>query len=419
MRFPYFAFSVWLTLASGARSQLEDETPIRELIQDADRVIAMAVTDSVGAERQSSVIFQAARRFAKEGMNAAALQYFANGFRVAPWHVGAYLDYADVLKKNGKEKEARRWAQTVYDRSEDDTQQESARVWLGLTKPPPPKSLPDNVAPPGAICILAMGNPPKRLIANLARGIESIIGLPVYVADDKLALPAPHRSAFKRWVGKLKEGFVWDDPALPKFCEQLGIEFRGSLTSDKHIVMMAEELLRRQGSKEDQEEFAKAKFVYADEKSGVQWSGDELMKLVQTYAIAEHERGKRGVIWLALTDADIYLDNNNFNFGVGAIGAPMAIVSCARFTAAFNDEPPDAARLAERTLKQALSSIGMCLKVERPIDPTCPRSYPSSIRQHDAKSLRLCENCREGFARAMGGKELPAAPENPFAEKPK
>jgi len=97
----------------------------------------------------------------------------------------------------------------------------------------------------------------------------------------------------------------------------------------------------------------------------------------------------------------------------------MAIVSCARFTAAFNDEPPDAARLAERTLKQALSSIGMCLKVERPIDPTCPRSYPSSIMQHDAKSLRLCENCREGFARAMGGKEMPAAPENPFAEKPK
>jgi predicted Zn-dependent protease len=405
-----------LACLSPAVAQLEDETPTRELIQDADRVIAMSQADSVGAERQSSVIFQAARRFAKEGMNTAALQYFANGFRVSPWHMDAYLDYATALKKEGKEKEARRWAQTVYDRSEEEAQQERARAWLGLPKMEPLPKLPKGSPERPTVCLLPLGKPSPRLMASCAHGIKSILGMDVYLAEDTLALPQPNRSAFKRWVGTLKEGFQWDNPALPRYCKELGIEFRSTLMPDKHIVMLVEAILRREGSKEDQDAFANAKLAFADEKRGIQWNAALLLETIQAYAATD---GRQPVLWLAMTDADIYQDNNNFNFGVAAIGAPFAVVSSARFSAAFNDEPPDAGRLATRVLKQILSSIGMCLKVERPIDPTCPRSYPNSIMQHDAKSLRLCENCREGIARGLGMKELPAAPENPFAVKPR
>lgn len=57
-----------------------------------------------------------------------------------------------------------------------------------------------------------------------------------------------------------------------------------------------------------------------------------------------------------------------------------------------------------------LSSVGTLLGAQRPIDPTCPRSYPNSLMQHDAKTLNLCGDCRISIAAKLGH-AVPELPE--------
>jgi len=65
--------------------------------------------------------------------------------------------------------------------------------------------------------------------------------------------------------------------------------------------------------------------------------------------------------------------------------------------AEFNNETPNRPKLKERMLKQCLSSAGLIFGIERCSDPTCPRAYPHSLKEHDAKSTELCPACKRGF----------------------
>ena len=103
-----------------------------------------------------------------------------------------------------------------------------------------------------------------------------------------------------------------------------------------------------------------------------------------------------------MANVDAFMAQSNFIFGSGEIGGHHAMMTYQRFTAQFNEENPDRKRLVERTLKQALSSCGFMLGVERCSTPTCARAYPHNLAEHDAKTTELCPACAAGFARALG-----------------
>jgi predicted Zn-dependent protease len=97
----------------------------------------------------------------------------------------------------------------------------------------------------------------------------------------------------------------------------------------------------------------------------------------------------------------MFEEKTNFLFGYAYNKGPIAVISYRRFTADFNSDVPNRPRLIKRTAKQALSSIGFMLGVARCNDPTCPRAYPHSLAEHDAKSMNLCPACRAGFQKAL------------------
>ncbi len=120
--------------------------------------------------------------------------------------------------------------------------------------------------------------------------------------------------------------------------------------------------------------------------AGLQWS-------VEPYA-------RPNVSYLAVTREDMFARDCNFLFGWTFKG--YGVVSYHRFTANFNDETPNRPRLRERTLTQCLSSAGLIFGIKRCSTPTCPRAYPHSLKEHDAKSTQLCPACKRGFKEKFG-----------------
>jgi predicted Zn-dependent protease len=73
-------------------------------------------------------------------------------------------------------------------------------------------------------------------------------------------------------------------------------------------------------------------------------------------------------------------------------------MSYHRYTAAFNQEPPNRPRLLERTVKQGISSTFHILDIPRCTPPTCVRAYPHTLVEHDQKTGELCRDCRRALA---------------------
>lgn len=401
-------------LAAGvvARAVDSDEVPTYELIKDASRVLELAQRDNVAAEAQAAAVFVAAERLAKEKKDSEARRYFEAGLRLSPWRAEYYLTYADLLSRLGEKSSARRWAMTMYERAEDDAAREKARKWLGLPEAQKIPLLPEKSPERLAICIVPVGKPPKWLVHQCGIALANLTGLAVYHQEEAIGLPPPSRNGMKHWVAKLKDGLRWEDPALTYLCRDLGFEFKGNLMPDHQIIAIYEEIFKRQGNEEALADFRKTKSDLAQDTRN-QW---DARKLLETLAAVSEKSPVHRIMWVGLTEVDIYLENNNYLFGLSSMDPRMkyALVSCCRFMADFNDEPPDARRLATRTVKQMLSGIGNALGAQRPLDPTCPRSYPNSLPQHDAKTLNLCDDCRKSFSGALGGFVLPPMPDDPF-----
>jgi len=76
-------------------------------------------------------------------------------------------------------------------------------------------------------------------------------------------------------------------------------------------------------------------------------------------------------------------------------------MSYHRYTAAFNEAPPNRPRLLERTIKQAISTTFYILDIPRCTSPACARAYPHSLVEHDQKPIDLCNDCTRALARAI------------------
>lgn len=115
-----------------------------------------------------------------------------------------------------------------------------------------------------------------------------------------------------------------------------------------------------------------------------------LSDLQKNYVIGERPELKG---YLGITEGDIFSDDFNFLFGWAR--KVYGVMSYHRFTAKFNDEPPNRSRLRARTIKQAISSSFHIFGIPRCTTPTCVRAYPHSLTEHDQKGYELCSWCRE------------------------
>ena len=412
MNLKALAPALLLFVSSLAAQDDDSEVPTSQLMEDAARVVLMArVGDNIEAGRQAETVYRAAKRLLNEKKYSEARTYYESALQLSPWSVSHYTDYAETLAHLDQKEKATRWAKAALDRAEDFASREKARLWLNEK---PPERLPA-YSPPNegiVICIVRIGHPPEWLVHRCGIGLENVLGVPVMLLGDLVAMPPSTRSAFHRWAGSLREGVKWEDPQLKAFLRAKGYP-EGRLT-DEEVVRLVEEIIKESRPEEELIQFRKNKRQLSEPGRDTQWEVGKLIDILAKHATQE---GNNRVIWLGLTDGDLYMGDSNYCFGAGSSPPACIINSCARFTAAFNGEPPDANRLCERLLKQMLSSVGTLLGAKRPIDPTCPRSYPQSLAEQDAKTLNLCDDCRASIATRIG-KELPQLPKDIF-ERPK
>jgi predicted Zn-dependent protease len=191
-----------------------------------------------------------------------------------------------------------------------------------------------------------------------------------------------------------------DHPQLAEISNDMKIKAE-DLGNDETVVDVYREALLRSEGQDAADEFSAAMEVPAAKRE--QWEiadlNDHMKKAIKPYR-------KKKIGYMGVANADAFSGKSNFIFGIAENKRYSSMITYRRFTADFNEEPPNPDRLVERTLKQALSSTGFMFGVRRCSDPTCARAYPHNLAEHDAKKVHLCSRCRNGLAKAFG-RELP------------
>jgi len=101
---------------------------------------------------------------------------------------------------------------------------------------------------------------------------------------------------------------------------------------------------------------------------------------------------------LAVTDADLYVPDLNFIFGMADLPGRAAVVSLHRLRLGAGT-----ALLRERLLKEALHEIGHTFGLAHCFDKQCVMSFSNSLSDADRKTRRFCSACQEKLTIRVAG----------------
>ncbi len=102
----------------------------------------------------------------------------------------------------------------------------------------------------------------------------------------------------------------------------------------------------------------------------------------------EHEKD----LGLGFTDADLYVPDMNFVFGLASSDGRCGVVSSNRLKAA------DPRLFNERVLKEAIHELGHVLGLQHCDDPRCVMHFSNSLMDTDVKNSTLCSSCSSRLA---------------------
>ncbi|MBV8602063.1 MAG: hypothetical protein JO359_10915 [Candidatus Eremiobacteraeota bacterium] len=108
---------------------------------------------------------------------------------------------------------------------------------------------------------------------------------------------------------------------------------------------------------------------------------------------------KEGYV-LGITDYDLYKTSARYIFGEGDPVTRIALVSRHRLSPDFYGEQPDENVLFQRTLKEAVRSIGHAFGLHNCLNQRCAMHHADSIFETDNRLSHLCDGC-EKRARAQ------------------
>lgn len=375
-----------------------------EVLAEADRVWRVAEQgDAIEAGRRSEAIVRAAEALRENGRLPEAREQYRRAALLRPWDFGLKLRQAELLAQTGDVAAARDLAEQIARFVETD-REIAACVALGARASE--QALPglDAIAPAPGETVLALVATPETdrwLLTRVGRALEARLGIRVAVAPAALTTIGWDRTGRHQVANELRRTLPWDDPRMGML-RLNGERFQPENLTDDQVIELMRSLLKREANGKGIEAL-ETRVAEADKVH--QWdAGILLQRLRKEYPGAEMGR----VVYLALVAVDLFLGKANFVYGYAASEGGYAVVSSIRFSAAATGEPASNERLAARTIKQALSSVGFALGVARCADPTCARCLPRSLPEHDAKGSGLCPVCQAGLDKALGRGPAPA-----------
>jgi predicted Zn-dependent protease len=364
---------------------------LAKLKQDADAILTV---DRPVGRPQVAVVFEAAEAFASAGQLSAAEYYYAGGLGIEPHDFAHHLAYAELLGKEHKQAAEKVQAQIVVKGCEDAALVAKAQSLLGI---PPAEVTPFDqtklptgptivLVPLGDVDIFLLQQEQTKLHDDL--GIEvQIHSLPVKMHGSARSTLHPQAEAMRAQLDQIREK---NSEAYSKLLEAAGMSDE-DLKDDMNVVRLFSHALRSSGRGDQADQID-----HLANRRGEQWAAEDM--LADLKAAVPPQTSDR-IRLIGVTSHDIFSKPTNFLFGWTE--GPCSIVSYRRFMASFGDEIPNRERLLRRFHFQCLSSAGRVFGIPPCNDPTCPRSYPHDLAEEDAKSDKLCDNCRQAFDAAF------------------
>ncbi|MFT3828500.1 MAG: hypothetical protein QM691_02225 [Opitutaceae bacterium] len=399
----------WLCalLALGCTALLRAEIPkplTPEIIAEADRVwLLNEQGDTAACARQSASIVRAAEAFRSNGRNEEAKTYYRRAALVRPWDFELKVTLAELLRDLRENDAGRGLALEVLALAENEALLGRARGVAGAN-PPPPVSAIASLAATGDERVILLAIAPSVepwLASEVARRLTALLGVRVGLAAMPFDCGKPARTGRAELANDLRRSLPWRAERMELYMPG-GRRVPPQYLSDDQVIDIGEKMLRGDaGGAEEQRRF-RLRVEEADKR--LQWNVATLLAALQQ----QYPRAAGGKeIRLALVPVDVGGGAANFLYGSASADGACAVISYYRFAATNTGEPPKSARLADRTFKQVLSSLGFALGVARCPDARCARSFPLGLPEHDAKGTALCDECRTRFAAALGH-ELPS-----------
>lgn len=372
------------------------EMSLTDMEREANAVLSDP--DNVARRKKIAPVFQLADRYAAIGQTNKAINYYGKALEHQPWNLDAQVALARLLGAVGDTNGARQRAELVWNYAETDALLGQAAKLLGkpfVAQLPDQKSEP---TAPYALTLVPYEGSDVWLMLGLREELSKLLGIPVVIRQVTLRIPAPARDPVHLMAEELRQR-VDKSQKDAEFCAlllRLNLS-TNSLTNDEAVFVLSEKILDSSSDKEQLGRFKEGLALFR--RLGPQWDANVL---VEQLGKSVGVRPGSGMGYLGVTTMDIYAKASRYLFGLASINGNCGIFSYRRYTSVLLDAPPNRQRLKERALKQALSSIGLMFGLPRCSDPTCARAYANSLEEHDAKQLRLCQQCQEGFGKRFG-----------------
>jgi predicted Zn-dependent protease len=328
-----------------------------------------------------------------------AITLYQQGLQVDPWRLEYQLKLARLLKQIGLEEQAVEKALVVRRYTEQQDLRAAAEELIRDSNMPqegeePPAALP--VASSLEIVMVPIEDVDTGLLSELRQAMQTRLGIRFTVAEEPLTLGGMDRSYAANILAKLVERIKATMPERQYqfLLQRLGLT-EESLKQYHPQMRFVEAALRDSGR--DPAQIAEFRATLETLRHTGQYDADRLLaKLRQAHPLPRSGPVKG---YLGITEADLFARDYNYLFGWGRPG--YGVMSYHRYTAAFNEAPPNRPKLLERTFKQAISTTFYILDIPRCTSPACVRAYPHSLVEHDQKPLDLCPDCRRALALAI------------------
>jgi predicted Zn-dependent protease len=380
-----------------AESQQKEElaAPSTEMNREQleERVARLLEGDNVTLRRDVDQIFSLADIYESEGNDTEATRLYQIALQADSWRLEYQLKFARLLDKNGERAQAIEKARLVYDYAENEDVIGQAKELL-LEFRVRPEELEDEtlsaVNENVEIVIVPIGKVNQKLLFEVRDELQKKMGIKYSIAENGLELGKAERSevdkALERIVNDIRRELP--EELLRELMTYTGLTETDLETGEGRIAFLKGYFAKSEATPEQIKRF----WDYVEElKDKGQFDAARLLSDIQkNYPIGQRPEVKG---YLGMTEGDIFADDNNFLFGWSRKG--YGALSYHRFTADFNEEPPNRPRLRARTVKQAISSSFFILGIPRCTTPTCIRTYPHNLTEHDQKGYELCQWCRE------------------------